>query len=121
MNRRRLVVTAITLAIVAVSAIVLWPRSPRPCLATFRQVQPGMTREQVYATVGGPPGDYTDGPMVMTITDGGAKWEHWASKDAMLFVRFGTDDRVLEAAAAPMVNHYAKPSFFEILRRRLGL
>src|SRR5215213_2494012 len=56
----------------AVTIIVslLPPARPRPCLATFERVRDGMTREQVYATVGGPP------HRVESASDPDWKWEH---------------------------------------------
>jgi hypothetical protein len=50
MKRRHAIV--IGLVGLAVAAIVFWPRPPRPCLATFQRVQAGMTRDEVYKTVG---------------------------------------------------------------------
>jgi hypothetical protein len=92
MRRRRVIVVVVVLALVAV-VVALWPRGPKPCRATFEQVQEGMTYDEVCATVGGPPGDYTtDGsgrPLRQTLPIGLS--DEWWSDDAYLSVRFDPD------------------------------
>ena len=117
MKRRHAIV--IGLVGVAVAAIVFWPRAPRPCLATFQRVQPGMTRDEVYKTVGGPPGDYTGGTVAITVT---TKAEFWASSDAMMFVSFDDDGRAKDVGAAPAMNHYSpRPSIWKRFLVWLGI
>jgi hypothetical protein len=120
MKRRRVVAGLVVVVVVAVVVVILWPRGPR--LSTFKRVQPGMTRGEVYASVGGPPGNYTGGTLHVSPRTDDTMWEYWASRDAMLFVRFGEDDRVVSAGAAPMVNHYTPgPTWIDRLLDSLGL
>ena len=119
MKRRRAVAGLVVAAVVALVAVILWPRGPR--LSTFKQVQAGMTRAEVYETAGGPPGNYTGGTLRVSPRADGTKWEYWASRDAMLFVQFGDDDRAVWAGAAPAMNHYSPgPTWVDRLLDWLG-
>lgn len=117
MNRRRLIIGFALAAFVVIAASVIWHRTHSPCLVTFKKVQPGMTRAEVYDMVGGPPGNYTGGSVNVTPDP---KWEFWAARDSMLFVSFDANDRATEVAAAPASWHYSGgPSFFKRVRAAL--
>jgi hypothetical protein len=61
MRRWRLLVAPAGLAVV----VVLWPQPPsriRITRETFERIREGMSRAEVLAILGGPPGDYRGGP-----------------------------------------------------------
>src|SRR5258708_5622078 len=90
-TRRR---TGLGLAIAAIAlAIILFPRGPRPCRGTFEQVRHGMTFDEVCATVGGPPGDYSrgDAAPIWRLNGPEREWEKdavWIADDACLIVYY---------------------------------
>ena len=93
-----LLLLAHALAVAAVVVAVAWtPHKPRPCRATFERVTEGMTREEVEATVGSPPGEYTTpGVTALRARRGPDVWSHadmWVCDEAELIV-FYVDDRV---------------------------
>jgi hypothetical protein len=62
MTRRRLFLFAALAALgVASTVAFLWPR-PRVTKESYERIKLGMTRPEVEALLGGPPGDYTSGP-----------------------------------------------------------
>jgi hypothetical protein len=63
MKRKRLLVVLFALVALAVAGTVavLWPR-PRVTKESYERIKLGMTRGEVEAVLGGPPGDYTNGP-----------------------------------------------------------
>jgi hypothetical protein len=81
--RRRWLLLAIGLTAAALAAwAALRPGPPQPCLAAFEQVRVGMTRAEVAATVGGPPGAYRDGGCVESLAGAvGPDREAWMSPD----------------------------------------
>src|SRR3954463_15487213 len=90
MRRRRVIIGLAVLALAAVAALLLWPRGPRPCRATFEQVREGMTFEEVCATVGTPPGNYTTGDRFNPPISSGfaVLCERWLADDGELYVDF---------------------------------
>lgn len=102
--RQGLVLTLVVAHGLAVAALVVavgWTHSkPRPCRATFERVREGMTREEVEATVGCPPGDYTTpGAIVLRPMRSGEAWvTHvcWVCDEAELILLFDDDGRVLK-------------------------
>jgi hypothetical protein len=122
MKWRRVVVGLVVLALVAVLAVALWPRGPRPCRATFEQVREGMTYDEVCATVGGPPGVYSTRLDWPVIRSGPPELSHkeWVAADSKLYVII---DRVADRAI--VVAIYEPPpdnrSPWDRLRDRLGL
>jgi hypothetical protein len=120
MRRRRVVVGLVVLALVAVAAVALWPRGPRPCRATFEQVQYGRTFEEVCATVGGPPGDYSDGYSCMMWMGGPRAGRTWLSDDGELYAEFDATGRVTHAHADRACRGI-KPPLWDRMLARLGL
>jgi hypothetical protein len=47
-----------TVVLASVGAFVLWPRPSRITEANCERIREGMSRAEVYAILGGPPGDY---------------------------------------------------------------
>src|SRR5690242_10054211 len=80
---------------VAAAAVLWWAMAtPYPCMATFEQVQVGMTQAEVEATVGGPPGDYISGGIRSWSAGRFLKPRgepRWHADDADLHVRFDDD------------------------------
>jgi len=73
-----------------------------------------MTREEVNATVGAPPGEYRDGAI---IQDGrGPDFDQWLNEDGFLDVLY-RDDR----AEKVVVGIAPRPALWVRVRRRLGL
>jgi hypothetical protein len=121
MKRWRLLGLVLLVA-VATSLALVWFERQYPCRATFERVRAGMTREEVIATVGGPPGDYTNGRSVSYLISRIGLWgpETWASEDADLCVCFDDDDRATEVRVhEPLLN--PPPPLLDRLRTRLGL
>ena len=90
MKRRRIVVLAVL--VVAVAAVLFWPRGPRPCLATFPSVREGMTRDEVVAIVGGPPETFPD-PCIQRKLGLTVLVDEWRADDGRLRVYYGKDGR----------------------------
>ena len=62
MRRRKLLVALAGLAVVvAAGAVVLWPRTDRITRENCRCIRVGMSRHEVEAILGVPPGDYRTG------------------------------------------------------------
>jgi hypothetical protein len=118
MKRRRVIAGLIGLAVAGVVVFLAWPHPSGPCLATFQQVQPGMTRAEVYATVGGPPGDYTDHGYSYAIPSPGT--EFWVANDGLVTVTYGGDGRVTKATAEP-ITFSSRAFYWNRLLTRLGL
>jgi hypothetical protein len=128
MKRRRVIVGLIVLALVGfVAGVILWPRGPRPCRATFGLLHKGMTYDEVCATVGGPPGDYTDGTRSAGFDDI-VNWLpvslgdclFWTGEDGELVAWFDNDNR-LGWMGVWAVQPSTPPSFWSRLLTRLGL
>jgi hypothetical protein len=122
MRRRRVIIGLVVLTVVGGAMVALWPRGPRPCRSTFELVQEGMTRGEVIATVGGPPGDYSGG---LSWWGGyGTKfldYEGWLEPDAQLMVRFDADGRADRVAIVSCMRYPSEPDFWQRIRARLGL
>ena len=119
MRRRRIIAGLVVLALAGV-AVALWPRGPRPCRATFEQVREGMTYDDVCATVGGPPGDYSGGTRFGLIDLNGPPITIWTAGDSELLVDFGYDGRVAWAEVIE-VSDIPRPPLIDRLRAWLGL
>ena len=117
MRRRRVIAGLVVLAAAGATVVAVWPRAPRPCLATFEQVREGMTRDEVIATVGGSP---TTAPVPSLQQKLGITVlrDEWRADDGMLRVVFDADNR------AEFVAVYALPrpkTRWGRLRANLGL
>ena len=116
---RRAVLTSLSLAhAVVVTGLVVavgWTHhKPRPCRTTFEQVHVGMTREEVEATVGGPPGDYTT-PGSDSMEDLRVRFvggEQWEGDGAELDVVFSADGRAERMEVRTIRRRYP-PSAWE--------
>jgi outer membrane protein assembly factor BamE (lipoprotein component of BamABCDE complex) len=120
MRRRRWLGLLLVAALAAVGAALLRPTGPRPCRATFEQVREGMAREEVVATVGGPPGVYSDRPEWVPFFDQTYGMdEKWVAHDSTLRVYFSESGRAshVEVADPPPDDR----SLVSRLRARLGL
>jgi hypothetical protein len=126
MRRRRVIVGLVVLAMVAVVAVIVWPRGPRPCRETFDQVRAGMTRDEVIATVGRSPdylfGQYWGWPQ-KEFADGRDSGAGWYTAEATYQVWFDRDGGACAVEALPA--NPDRPSdwdrFIDRLRARLGL
>ena len=102
MSRRAVATTLLAYGLVVTTltvAVGFTHGKPRPCRATFARVTPGMMREEVYATVGGPPGDYTPPevngirfPSTNSIRTLGE--ERWLTEQGDFIVSFDATGRV---------------------------
>lgn len=127
MKRRRVIVGAGVLALVGAVAWVIWLCQPRPCRATFEKVREGMTLVEVCATVGGEPGDYTDGRSLAYL----ASWirtapkrddeerQVWAAGGAFLLVVFAHGRVKTFEIRDPSLT--PQPPLPDRLRARLGI
>lgn len=131
MRRRRVIVGLVVLALVAVVVGLSRPRGPRPCRDTFALVRQGMTFEEVCATVGGPPGDYTGGTRTgpddlvggfspYILGDDRTRWEFWTGEDGELVGTFDLEGRLLWVEVWE-VYPASPPSFWSRLLARLGI
>jgi hypothetical protein len=124
-RRPRATVGLVVLALVGVVAAVLWPSGPRPCRATFKQVREGMSFEEVCATVGAPPGDFTDGEYHLTgMPFLSLNWRSWRADGVELMIWL-EEDRVTWLSILPLQRHIdferaMSPGPWNRLRARLG-
>lgn len=82
----------------AAIALVLWASDPYPRYSKFGLIREGMTLEEIEATVGAPPGDYSEGEASDDSVWRGDPWyrenrEIWITTKLVLLVEFGTDGR----------------------------
>lgn len=121
MRRGRVVAGVVSFAAVVAVGLPLLPHRPTPCRGTFESVRAGMTFEEVCATVGRPPGDYSDGGCVHSgyrMTGDRVGW--WLADDGELIVLFDMGGRAASVWAGPAAR-YPAPSLWARLRARLGL
>jgi hypothetical protein len=102
----------------------LWvANSRRVTWVRLEKVRTGMSRQQVIRTVGGPPGDYSNGRE--RALSGHGRCEDWLCDDGELLVYFDDADVVIGAASTrPSPRHASNPgppSLTERVRRWLGL
>jgi len=101
------------LAVAALAVAVGWTHDkPRPCRKTFERVQVGMTRAEVEATVGGPPGDYSSAdwwpPSALAVTglgDHRINEVEWICNADELHVWYSNDGDVREVSIGPSYYH----------------
>lgn len=98
------------LAVVALAVAVGWTHNkPHPCRNTFERVRVGMTREEVEATVGGPPGDYSSAGWKPPLFSSGIRFEgdaEWTCNADQLQVWYTDDGRVREVSVGPSDYHH---------------
>jgi len=101
------------LAVAALAVAVGWTHEkPRPCRKTFERVRVGMTRAEVEATVGGPPGDFSSADWVsrpFRIPGGEAVWIY---DEVELNVWYADDGRVSKVSVGPSFC-FRQPSRWE--------
>ena len=124
MTRRRLLF-GLLLASVVLACFAGWlvmSSGPRVTRARLEQVKEGMTREEVIRTVGAPPGDYTNGPVIMqgvSFTDTSDIDAFWVCDDAGLIVYFDDAGTVSYVSIVDVIA--PSPTLTEKIRRWLGL
>src|ERR1700722_7606055 len=108
MRRRKVLVTLVGLAVVAVGAFVLWPRKHRITRENYERIREGMSRAELEAILG-PSGDYTTGPVllnagtrsVIDIGDDGNPHDfpatEWRGDTASVWVAFSASGDVVFA------------------------
>jgi hypothetical protein len=117
--RRRRWLALVPVTVLVAAAWALWPTGPRLCRATFDRVEEGMSRGEVIATVGRPPGVYSDRPTLPPIFDRTwGMYDEWVAHDATMRVYFDGSGRAyyVEVTDAP-----PRPSLLSRLRSRFGL
>jgi hypothetical protein len=99
MTKRWLVWLTCGVCVAAAAGIGTWLQMPRPCpvvLANYERIQDGMRLAEVEAVLGGPPGIYGTG-MVMVAGPGvmslNARYESWWTDEGLLLVRFDQEGR----------------------------
>jgi hypothetical protein len=80
-----------------------------------------MTRDEVVAAVGGPPGDYSDGQARSHLILGGYNgYESWLCRDAELLILFDERGEMVDAKITdPLV--LPPPTLFERALHHLGI
>src|SRR5262245_4100858 len=122
MRRRRLLLAGLGLLAVLVAIVyVFWPAPPTSPWDRVSAVQVGDSRSQLYATLGGPPGDYRRDervgiPWEIDVDPAGA--EMWSSDGGMLYIWLDGNDRVTRIHREPSV---ASPGWVKQIRSKLGL
>ena len=107
---------------------VLWIADARKMTrGRFERVTKGMSREEVIRTVGGPPGDYSEG-RGQPIGHRPVTWDDpkpyrsqsWVGDDAWMLVEFDDDDTVVHVAVQ-IVRQKSQPTLIDRIRRWFGL
>jgi hypothetical protein len=99
MTRRRLLCGLLLCAVlVCFAGVFVVTNRPGVSSARFKQVQKGMSRQEVIRTVGGPPGDYSSGQFATDHSDARRYWqvESWFCGDLELLIHFDDDDTAAE-------------------------
>jgi hypothetical protein len=104
-KRLRLLAALTALLVTALALILFLPRQPRITETNLNRVRPGMTRPEVEAILGGPPGFYAGGPTLLlpdechrVISDEivpDSMLERWWGDDGALSVTFNPSGRVI--------------------------
>ena len=127
MMRRRLL--WLTFGVVASVAIAFgwvadfqWPRSTQVNAKRFESTRLGMTREQVIAIVGGPPGDYRTDKRISPLRGfwrgEPQKYDYWLCNDGEVYLLLDADDRLSGIGYGPMVD--MRPNRLRWFTRQLG-
>jgi len=123
MTCRRWLLIAAGLTVAGLGSVIYsWPDpGPRPCRETFERVRMGMTPEEVVATVGGPPGDYTGGRYVVPlymVTHWDPPPNLWIGEDAAFEVNY--IDGKVGYLAFHEVSRWRGPTTWQRFRTWLG-
>jgi hypothetical protein len=112
-----------------------WPNRAGVSEANYRRITAGMSRQEVETILGGPPGDYSTGPVVTTFAPivnltRDPWWcceerdPTWIGNDGKIIVRFGDDGTVHGWRSKPIAtfdrNLLRKPgqrNLLELLRK----
>jgi hypothetical protein len=105
----------------ALSFMVTEPRKITFSREDTNRISIGMTRSEVEAILGVPPGDYTTGPCDEPPNLGGWPFGRtsWASDMGAISIRFDPGGRVQEVAFSPMKRYYM-PFWYRMLRSLLA-
>jgi hypothetical protein len=95
-------------------AIESWPAETRPRLASFERIRIGMTFEEVCASVGWPPGDYSRDHWTHAVRD---REHYWIADDGLLFVQPDADDKVADLRVQPIFRDRRPTQVTRVLTR----
>lgn len=123
-HRYRLLAGLGLFAVLVALGYFFWPSPPASPWDRASAVQVGDTRSQLYATLGGPPGDYRRNERA-----GLPSWESneelartrpemWMSDGGMLYIWLDSDDRVTRVHGQPSV---LVPGLLKKIQWKLGL
>lgn len=138
MRKRGLVTLGLLALVLAGGYLVLWLTAPgdRVTPENVARLREGMTRAEVEAALGGPPGVYhPDGERLAALfrhpatgwewraaADGEADGAVWAGRAGAVVIGFDRDGRVADLPALSWVDNGHPPlSFLAKLRRYLGM
>jgi hypothetical protein len=121
--RKRLRLLLVGIALVLLGGLLtLWLAVPKHRVNwdSYATVEIGMTRDQVDAVFGVPPGDYSNGEGATLLPDDwGDGCERWVCDDWMFYIDFDERNRVREKSHSRRVQF--KMSFLGKVRHWLGL
>ena len=122
MTRRRLLIAGAALVAGSAVVAVFLARKPRVSRATMELVRVGMARDEVIATVGRPPGDYSAGVLrePRGLGDTAAVTECWVCDEGELIVRYDGSGRAKHVEIWG-VSPLDRGTFLQRLRDWLGL
>ena len=124
-TKRWLFVLGVAVVAAVVASLATGPRG-RSTWDAYAAVSDGMTEPEVAALMGGPPGASNSGPVdfcvAMTADEFAAfrrlTTRQWVNDHALIWVGFDADGRVAKKFCT--ANRYRPPSWFGVLRHRLG-
>jgi hypothetical protein len=122
MRRRWFIVGGVVLlaVVTVVGQVIPRPRRPQVSREDFSRIEKGMSREEVEAIIGGPPGDYTTRYYFPPpLGSHYIRWQTWVGDGGMILVRFDEMGRVYGTEHFE-VYLLDKPSFYERVRVWLG-
>jgi hypothetical protein len=124
MTRRRVLcgLLLVSAMLACLAGVFLIASGPRVSQARFKQVNKGMSRQEVIRIVGGPPGDYSSGQYATTYGRARNYWqvEGWFCDDGELLIHFDHADSAAEVVLLN-VDLPRSPTLTERIRRWLGL
>jgi hypothetical protein len=98
-----------TIPLLAIGLFLFWPLSSQVTRENFERIRTGMSRAEVEAILGGPPGDYTTGPTEKDLlelsaadTPEGPRYlVIWEGDSGTIWVGFDANDRAIEHKLQP--------------------